>query len=138
MSVPPIVFERLTGAQALVGYGCLIYPDRAEVILDMDERHHNRKNTLHGGLAAMMLDAACGFAVSRYYSEDASALVVTLSLTTNFIGSPKNGRLVTTARVVGAGRKIAYAEGFLRDATGAVMASATGVFKRERGESDGD
>ena len=138
MSAAPIVFERLTGAQTLVGYRCLVYPDRAEVILDMDGRHHNRKNTLHGGLAAMMLDAACGFAVSRHYSDDASAVVVTLALTTNFIGSPQDGRLVTTARVVGAGRKIAYAEGFLRDATGAVMASATGVFKRERGDRDAD
>lgn len=130
MTDAPIVLDDLTGTQRLLGYRVLVYPDRAEVVLDMDERHHNRWSTLHGGIVATMLDTACGFAASRHYSDDATAAVVTLSTTVNFIAAPRGGRVTATGRITRAGRSTAFVEGQLADADGRLMATASAIFKR--------
>ncbi|WP_168797751.1 PaaI family thioesterase [Aliishimia ponticola] len=123
-----------SGAQALIGYDIdLTAPDgSARVILDVEARHMNRVETLHGGIHAMMLDAAAGFAASRQLADGGPQIVpvVTLSLTTSFVQSAQLGKVVATGRVMGGGYKIVHAEAEIHDAEGRLCSKATGVFKR--------
>jgi uncharacterized protein (TIGR00369 family) len=123
-----------SGAHALVGYEVdLSDPDGlARIALDIGPQHLNRNGTLHGGIHAMMLDAAAGFAASRTLAGGAAEIVpvVTVSLTTSFVAAVGSGRVVATGRLVGGGYKIVYADAELHDADVRLCSRATGVFRR--------
>ena len=119
-----------TGAQRALGYVHHVFSDRTETRLTLDDRHTNRHGTLHGGLSAMMLDSACGFAASRHLSDDGDTLVVTLSFTTNFLAPSRGRELTATGTVTGGGRSVVYCHGVLTDELGTRIATASGVFKK--------
>ena len=123
-----------SGAQALIGYTIdLNAPDgTADVVLNVTAPHMNRNGTLHGGIHAMMLDAAAGFAASRHLGQAEGLLVpvVTLSLTTSFVGPGGAGRVTAHGWVTGGGYKIMYGEAEIRDADGQLLSKGQGVFKR--------
>lgn len=102
------------------------------ITLDLRPEHLNRNETLHGGIHAMILDAAAGFAASRTLANglDTIVPVVTLSLTTSFLAPARTGRVTATGRVAGGGYKIIYADAEIRDADGVLCSKASGVFKR--------
>lgn len=131
-SVPPDPPAPGSGAQDLIGYQIDLSPGdgSARVVLDIEARHLNRNDTLHGGIIAMMLDSAAGFAVSRQLSPHGDARVVTISLTTQFHAPARQGRAVATGRVMGGGRKIFYADADLMADNNVLLARASGVFKR--------
>lgn len=123
-----------SGAHALVGYDVdLSDPDGlARVVLEIGPQHLNRNGTLHGGIHAMMLDAAAGFAASRLLADGGPEIVpvVTLSLTTDYVAPAQSGRVEAVGRVSGGGYKIVHADAEIRDADGRLCSRATGVFKR--------
>ncbi|MFV0512302.1 MAG: PaaI family thioesterase [Jhaorihella sp.] len=123
-----------SGAQDMVGYAIdLSHPDGgARVTLDLAPRHMNRVGSLHGGIVTMLLDAAAGFSASRSWSETGDALLVTVSLTTNYIASANTGRVTAIGRVTGGGQTIKFADSELRDDSGRLLATAAGAFKRVR------
>ena len=120
------------GCQQLVGYRTEVFAaeGRAVVTLDMDARHRNRHGILHGGMAATLLDVACGQAASGWFDPAGPPPVVTVSLNLSAIAAVRGGPLVAEGTVAGGGRSIAHASGELRDGDGRLLASATGVFKR--------
>ena len=126
-----------TGAQRLIGYKIDVgQPDRrARAVLEVGPDHANRIGALHGGIIAMLLDAAMGFTASLYFGEgEPEVPLVTVSMTTNFVSIAKIGSTVTaTGLVAGGGRAIAQVTGELVDDGGAVIATATGVFRRIKG-----
>ncbi len=122
-----------SGAEQMVGYRIdLTDPSGvATVTLDIDAKHRNRNGTLHGGIHAMMLDAAAGFAASRHLAgQDRLVPVQTLTLNTSYIASASEGRVVARGTVTGGGYKIVYATAEIKDEQGQVLSSAAGVFKR--------
>jgi uncharacterized protein (TIGR00369 family) len=122
-----------SGAHALVGYDIdLSDPDGiARVTLEIGPQHLNRVGTLHGGIHAMMLDAAAGFAASRMLAGDGDLVpVVTLTLTTDFVSAANTGVVQAVGRVAGGGYKIVYADAELRGSDGRLFSRASGVFKR--------
>lgn len=121
-----------SGCQDSVGYVVEMAADGGSVScwLDIQPQHLNRNDLLHGGFVAMLLDIACGYAASLHYDPENLALVLTVSLNTQYIAPPRGGRVTATGRVSGGGRTICYANGELRDSDGALIATATGVFKR--------
>lgn len=132
MSLPPHEPPK-SGAELMVGYRIDLNDPSgiATVTLDIEAKHRNRNGTLHGGIHAMMLDAAAGFAASRELAGEGELVqVMTLSLATNFIASAAEGQVVATGRVSGGGYKIIYAGAEIRDTAGRVLSTATGVFKR--------
>jgi len=121
-----------SGAQDLIGY-VLDFTGgdgAARVILDIAPRHLNRNGTLHGGIIAMMLDAAAGFAASRAAPGPGFVPVVTVSLNTRFLAPASAGRVVATGWFAGGGTRLLHADAELRDEAGALLAGAAGVFKR--------
>ncbi|MEM9552003.1 MAG: PaaI family thioesterase [Pseudomonadota bacterium] len=121
-----------SGAQRLIGYQIDLSESdgSARILLDIEDRHRNRNNSLHGGIISMMLDAAAGFAASRGGPNGSFANVVTVSLTTNYLAAAIGGRVAAIGTYRGGGRSIAYADAVLEDAQGNRLATASGVFKR--------
>ncbi len=123
-----------SGAQDLVGYRIdLSNPEGGAVVrLQVEAKHLNRNGTLQGGIHAMMLDAAAGFAASRHLAGQDPQIVpvVTLSLTTHFLAPAKTGEVTATGWVRGGGRKVIYADAEIRSADGTLLSQASGIFKR--------
>lgn len=130
--VPAAELERNhSGAQALIGYHLdLSGADGAgRVVLEIEDRHRNRNGSLHGGIVAMLLDAASGFAVSRAVRGPQLPSVATISLNTNYVAPALGGTVTATGHVTGGGRTVAFAKAELRDEAGTLLASSTGVFR---------
>ena len=119
-----------TGLQKALTYEHRIYADRTESHLVMDERHTNRHGGLHGGIHAILMDSACGFAASRALSDDASQLVTTVSLTTNYVALAKDSNIHAVGRVSRAGRSIVYVNGEVFDGQGNLLATGTSILKK--------
>lgn len=129
-----------SGAQGLVGYVVDVgQPDgMGRAWLDVEAQHANRNGMLHGGIIAMLLDAACGFTASIRLGETALTPLVTVSLSTQFVAGAQIGSRVTaTGFPAGGGRKIAHVHGELRDQDDRLIATALGVFKKVPAERFG-
>lgn len=130
-----------TGTQALVGYVVDTgQPDRkGRAWLEIGPQHTNRVGMLHGGLIAMLLDAACGFTASMMLGDGSDRTpLVTVSLTVNYVGGAKPGQTVTAiGHPAGGGRRIAHVSGEMRDEAGRMVATASGVFRRISPERPG-
>ncbi len=125
-----IVIEHDSAVMRHMGYVVRIYADRTEISLPIEDHHRNRRDVLHGGVLAMLLDSSLGYAASRHLAEDASVAVVTVSLTTNFLAPAEDGTVRAVGRVTGGGYKTIFAAGEVVDEAGNILATATGVFKR--------
>ena len=68
-----------TGAQRLLGYTLDVGEGdgRARCRLVVDDRHLNRSGVLHGGIAAMLLDNACGATASLTVDDTGRCLLYT-------------------------------------------------------------
>ena len=133
----PLLIDDLRGVPETLGYTTRVFPDRAETTLDLDARHANRNGRVHGGVHVTILDAAMGFAASAAFAGPEGGRVqdtdvLTLSMTTNFVGATDHARIVATGRVDRHGRSIAFASGEVRDGEGTLLATATASFKRTR------
>lgn len=123
-----------TGTQRLIGYVLDVgHPDlRARCILDLDARHLNRQDILHGGVAATLLDSAMGATGSLTVDPSGRHPFTTLALTVNYLAPGRPGRVEAVGRVTGGGRATLFIEGALRHEDGTLIATATGVFRKSR------
>ncbi|HVL49072.1 MAG TPA: PaaI family thioesterase [Candidatus Thermoplasmatota archaeon] len=124
MSHPPPgagPFSKLLGVTEVRAHG-----DGLEVALEVDERHHNEGGIVHGGVQMALLDMAMGGAVVRTLLH--GEWTATSSMTTDFMRPAIKGRLVARGRVERRGKLTAFPVGELRDASGEVVARATGVW----------
>lgn len=121
-----------TGPQRLIGYVLDVgQPDKcARCWLDIDARHLNRHGVLHGGIASALLDSACGATGSLTVDATGRVPFLTISLNTQFVAPAMGGRVTAVGRVTGGGRSLLFIEGQLTDEAGALIATATGVFKK--------
>lgn len=122
-----------TGTQRLIGYVIDVgQPDkRARCTLSVTDHHLNRHNVLHGGIATTMLDSAMGATASLSVDPSGRAPFLTVSLTTQFVAAAtEKSKLIATGEIVDGGRSLLFVDGELRDGSGRLIATATGVFKR--------
>ncbi|MFD0915817.1 PaaI family thioesterase [Pseudahrensia aquimaris] len=129
MSAPERVIEADSAAQKHIGYVVHIFADRSEALLKLEPQHLNRNGKLHGGLISLLIDSSSGYAASRALSDDADAMVVTVSLTTNYLAPADGTSVRAIGRVVRAGRSIVHTTGEIVDENGVVLATGSGVFK---------
>jgi uncharacterized protein (TIGR00369 family) len=92
----------------------------------------NRRGTIQGGILAAMLDSVFGTTLASSLQRGES--IVTLEMKISFIRPAVPGTIIGNGRVVERGRSIAFLEGELRDADGALLATGTSTFRiaRER------
>jgi uncharacterized protein (TIGR00369 family) len=107
-------------------------PGRASFQIELGPRHLNRQGSLQGGVAATMLDAACGYA--GLTSEEGESLVgnaVTVTLAISYLRKVRAGRLRANGSVTRTGRSMYFATGELVAVeSGELIATAQGAFKR--------
>lgn len=89
----------------------------------------NRFGIPHGGVHAMMLDTVMGFCGCYTGDPDNRQMAMSLSINVNFLAQAKGSLMIGEGRVTGGGRKTFFAEGTVRDETGILMATGTGVFR---------
>lgn len=121
-----------TGCQRMVGYVIDRDPGdgSARCWIDIEDKHLNSQDLLHGGLTATLLDVAAGNAASLFFDAEDPPMVLTLSLNMSYVSAVRAGRVTATGRATGGGRTICYAGGELRAEDGRLIATAAGVFKR--------
>jgi len=120
----PYAFARLIGLR-LTSWT----RDRAVVTLPIRPEIGNRHGIPHGGVHAAMLDTAMGYAGCYTGDRDTRLYCLTLNLNVNYVGRAQGDLLTASGQRTGGGRKTFFAEAHLRDETGALVASATGVFR---------
>ena len=132
MSEAPGIIMAETGAQRLVGYVLDVGQSdrRARCRLVVDDRHTNRHGVLHGGIAAMLLDNACGATASLTLDDSGRRPFLTISLNIDFVSAGRPGEVTATGRIVGGGRSLVFVAGELVREDGPLIATASGVFKR--------
>lgn len=138
MSAQNGIIRDETGAQRLIGYTLDVgQPDRrARCQLLVDERHTNRHGVLHGGIAGLLLDNACGATASLTLDAHGRRPFLTISLNIDFVGAGRTGGVTATGRVVGGGRSLLFVAAELVQDDGTLIATASGVFKRVKTDAE--
>lgn len=108
---------------------------RAVFCIDIDPRHLNRQGSLQGGVAATLLDAACGYAGLVGADGRVQGNAVTVMLNVAYLRRADSGRLLASGTVTRAGRSMYFAAGELATETGELIATAQGAFKRTHNAS---
>ena len=117
------------GLNGLLGFRLVEWREGfARVTVDLDERHKNRQDGLHGGVTAALVDAATGYCGIYEPDPEKRRGNVTVSLNVNFTGRPKGTSLTCTAEMLRAGRRIYFATARVHDDTGNLIASAQAVY----------
>ncbi|MHB1537960.1 MAG: PaaI family thioesterase [Solirubrobacteraceae bacterium] len=86
---------------------------------------YNPLGTVHGGYAATLLDSAMGCAVHSALKPGQSYTTLEFKVAYHKAMSADTGRVEATGMIVSIGRRVAFAESKLTDASGRVLASAT-------------
>lgn len=85
----------------------------------------NPMGIAHGGYAAALLDSACGIAVLTTLAADQKFSTLELKVAYHKAIGTQTGPICAEGSVLTRGRRIAYAEARLFDASGILLASAT-------------
>lgn len=136
--IDPSQLEAPSGVQTHLGYKITEWSrDHAKVEMDLAPHLYNRQGLLHGGIHALMLDTAMGYAGCYTGQPGVQQNALTLSMTVNYIGQLSGKRIIATARRTGGGRRTYFAEAQITDETGALAATASGVFRYRSGPLTG-
>jgi uncharacterized protein (TIGR00369 family) len=89
------------------------------------DTHLNPQGTVHGGLAATLLDSCMGLAVQTLLDKGVGS--TTLEFKISFVRpiTPETGAIRAEGTVVNQGRRVGTAEGRVTDANGRLLAHAT-------------
>jgi uncharacterized protein (TIGR00369 family) len=92
------------------------------------ERHlTNSLGTVHGGVIMSLLDVALCTAARTLHPE--SVGVITINLSTSFIGAGNGAKLIAEARVLKDGRSMSFVEGEAQNADGSLVAKAVATVR---------
>jgi uncharacterized protein (TIGR00369 family) len=98
-------------------------PGEAEVFLNVDQRMHNPMGYVHGGIVALLADAAMGIAFGRTLDEQHG--FATVEMKTSFIRPVKAARLHASAVLVQRGLRIGFVEARIVDQRLRLIATAS-------------
>jgi uncharacterized protein (TIGR00369 family) len=131
--IDPALLEEPSALQTHLGYRLTEWrADFARVELPLTPVLMNRQGLPHGGMHATLLDTAMGFAGCYTGDPERAQMALTLSLTVNYLGQARGSLLIADARRTGGGKCTYFAEATVRDETGALIATGTGVFRYRR------
>lgn len=107
----------------------LVTAERGSVtfVCEPDESHSNMAGAVHGGLLCTLLDSALGSAVLSTLPAGASFASIEIKVSFLRPVTVASGPLTCLAKVVKPGRRVAFAEGEVRDAANKVVATASGA-----------
>jgi len=141
-TVPPEQVKAMTGlafVQGLVdgtlplnmiaetlGYD-VVEAERGRVVVAIvpDHRHLNPAGTVHGGLAATLLDSCMGLAVQSTLDKGIGQTTIEFKITLIRPITPQTGPIRAEGTVLNAGRRVGSAEGRITDGAGRLLAHGT-------------
>jgi len=98
---------------------------RVLVAVEPSEDHLNPAGTVHGGVAAILLDSAMGLAVQSTLEKGFAQTTVEFKISLMRPITPETGRITAEGRVLNCGRRVGTAEGRLTDDNGRLLAHGT-------------
>jgi len=98
---------------------------RVVVNVEPNDTHLNPAGTVHGGLAATILDSCMGLAIQSTLEKGFGS--TTLEFKVSFVRpiTPQTGPITAIGTVINRGRRIGTAEGRVEDSTGRLLAHGT-------------
>jgi uncharacterized protein (TIGR00369 family) len=118
LPAPPIAhlmqFDIVELAEGRVEFSCVL-----------DESVYNPIGVVHGGLVCTLLDTVAGCAVHTTLPQGMAYTSIELKVSYLRPVHATSGPLTAVGTVVKPGRRVAFAEGEVRDAAGAVVATAS-------------
>jgi uncharacterized protein (TIGR00369 family) len=94
----------------------------AQLSVPIEAHLTNSLGTAHGGVIMSLLDVALCTAARTLHPE--SVGVITISMSTSFIGAGKGGKLLADARVLKDGRSLSFVEAEAKNEDGSMVAKA--------------
>ena len=94
----------------------------AQLSLPIEPHLTNSIGTVHGGVIMSLLDVALCTAARTLHPD--SLGVITIDMSTSFIGGGSGARLLAEARVLKNGRNMIFVEGEAKNEDGALVAKA--------------
>lgn len=98
---------------------------RVVVVLEPSEAHLNPYGTVHGGVAATLLDTCMGLAVQSTLDKGFAQTTVEFKISLIRPITPGMGRIKAEGTVLNCGRRVGTAEGRLVDGKGRLLAHGT-------------
>jgi uncharacterized protein (TIGR00369 family) len=105
----------------------------AQLSVPVEPHLTNSLGTVHGGVIMSLLDVALCTAARTLHPE--SVGVITINMSTSFIGGGKGAKLLADARVLKDGRSMSFVEAEAKNDDGSIVAKAIGtvrVLKKEK------
>ncbi len=106
---------------------------RASLRLDVEPRHKQLNNALHGGILAALADTAG--AIAAYTTVPAGVALATIELKINYLEAVAGGRIRAEAKVLRTGRNFVVTECEIFDRKGMLAAKALLTFGAAGGYS---
>ncbi len=114
-----------------LGFELVAFGDgQARIALELRDELTNSWSVIHGGVTMTLLDVVMAHAARSL--DPGGPGVVTVEMKTTFM-RPGLGRLLGHGKLLHRSTSMAFCEGSLSDAGGALVAHATGTFKYMRG-----
>jgi uncharacterized protein (TIGR00369 family) len=98
---------------------------RVVVTVQPSHAHLNPYGTVHGGLAATLLDSCMGLAVQSTLEKGFAQTTVEFKISLMRLITTETGPIRAEGRVLNRGRRIGTAEGRLADTNGRLLAHGT-------------
>lgn len=95
----------------------------AEIFLNVDQRMHNPMGYVHGGIIALLADAAMGIAFGRTLDDQHS--FATVEMKTSYLRPVKASRLHARAELIQRGLRIGFLECRIVNARQKLIATAS-------------
>jgi uncharacterized protein (TIGR00369 family) len=99
----------------------------ARLSMPLPKHFTNSLGTAHGGVIMSLLDVALCTAARTLHPD--SIGVITIDLSTSFIGGGLGSKLIAEARVLKDGRSMIFVEGEARNDDGSLVAKAIGTVR---------
>jgi uncharacterized protein (TIGR00369 family) len=128
--LPDFPTEEFLGFNKDLGFRMVEWTkDHAVLTLDLEPRHLNRSGIVHGGILATLIDATGGYAGVYPLEDGRKRRVVTVAMTTNYLGQAKEGTITCTARRQGGGKTLFAATAEVHGPDGTLLAIGQGTYR---------
>ncbi len=98
---------------------------RVVVTIEPNDTHLNPAGTVHGGLAATLLDSCMGLAIQSTLAKGVAQTTVEFKISLIRPITPETGPIRAESTVLNCGRRVGTAEGRITDGKGRLLAHGT-------------
>ncbi len=98
---------------------------RVVVTIEPNDTHLNPAGTVHGGLAATLLDSCMGLAIQSTLAKGVAQTTVEFKISLIRPITPETGAIRAEGTVLNCGRRVGTAEGRITDGKGRLLAHGT-------------